>query len=122
LSESVIELTKNAQKVARQITELIRAQIKSGVTFETTDHKTLKKRSLLENICPNRYVIPIASFKKSTRKIVSQSEWKDKCDSDANMHIEHGKKHRLTRKSMFCILLATQYSLVDACLGNIFGN
>jgi hypothetical protein len=47
-------------------------------------------------MCPNRYVITIASFKKSTETIVSQSDWKDKCDSDANKHIGHGMKYSLT--------------------------
>jgi hypothetical protein len=61
-------------------------------------------------------------IQKVNQKIVSQSDWKDKCDSDANVHIEHGMKHSLTRKSVSCILLATQCLLVDACLGNIFGN
>jgi hypothetical protein len=71
-------------------------------------------------MCPNRDVIPIASFKKSTKKIVSQSDCKDKCDSDANKHIEHGMKHSLTRKPVSCVLFATQYSLVDGSLGTDF--
>jgi hypothetical protein len=61
-------------------------------------------------------------IQKVNQKSVSQSHWKDKCDSDANKHIEHGMKRSLTRKSVSCTLLAAHCSLVRACLGNIFGD
>jgi hypothetical protein len=58
-----------------------------------------------DQMCPNRYVITIASFKKPTKTIVSQSDWKDKCDSDAGPEscLANRWRHHVVNNGVACV-------------------